>query len=165
MTESVLYDLYIYTCFAHSCSKGMPERTLSSPNILDALMTLILCELINTFESDLSREPQRSRSKTLTSILRYIEKNYTDCTLESTAKYFNMHPNYLSAYLKNHTGFTFKQTLQTYRLQQAVHLLKNTSLSVSDISGHVGYLNTNFFFQKFKEKYGCTPGEYRQALK
>lgn len=117
-------------------------------------MTLILCERINTFENDLFREPMRSKGRTLTSILRYIGKNYQHCTLESAAQHFNMHPNYLSAYLNKRTGFTFKQTVQTHRLQQAVQLLKNTSLSVSGISYHVGYLNTNFFAQKFKEKYG-----------
>ncbi len=127
-------------------------------------MTLILCELINVFENDLSQEKQNATDSIVAPIIRYIEHNYNTCTLESTAKFFNLHPNYLSAYLKRYTGSSYKKLVQTQRLQQAVNLLKNSSLSVYDISLHVGYSNTSFFFQKFKEAYGCTPKEYRERI-
>ncbi|MDO4339612.1 MAG: AraC family transcriptional regulator [Eubacteriales bacterium] len=138
------------------------DNSIASNNILDCLMTLILCELINTFENDLSYKRQNSSESIVIPIIRYIEHNYNQCTLNSTAEFFNMHPNYLSSYLKRHTGLSYKELIQTQRLQQAASLLKTTSLSVYDISYHVGYSNTSFFFQKFKEKYGCTPKEYRK---
>ena len=97
-------------------------------------------------------------------ILRYIETNFADCTLSSTAEFFNMHPNYLSAYIRQHTGITYKELVQTQRLSQAAKLLRSTALSTNDISLAVGYQNTSFFFQLFRKKYGCTPMEYRNML-
>ena len=140
------------------------EPSGNTQSILDSLMTLILCELINVFERDLRHSRTGSADRAVAPILRYIERNCTSCTLESTAERFHMHPNYLSVYLKQHTGYTFKGLVQTQRLQQAVHLLQTTSLSVNDISYQIGYSNTSFFFQKFKEAYGCTPKEYRAKL-
>ena len=137
------------------------DNSIAADSILDCLMTLVLCELINVFENDLSREQQQHNAGAVIPIVRYIEHNYNHCTLKSTASFFNMHPNYLSAYLKRHTGMTYKELVQKQRFQQAVLLLKSTSMSVYDISVHVGYSNTSFFFQKFREAYGCTPKEYR----
>ena len=140
------------------------DNSISSDNILDCLMTLILCELINVFENDLSHEKKDSAETAVGPIIRYIEHNYNTCTLKSTARFFNMHPNYLSVYLKKYTGLTYKKLIQKQRIRQAANLLKNSSLSVEDISFHVGYSNINFFYQKFREEYECTPGEYRTLL-
>ena len=70
----------------------------------------------------------------------------------------------LSAYIRQHTGTTYKELVQTQRLSQAAKLLKSTALSTNDISLAVGYQNTSFFFQLFRKKYGCTPMEYRNML-
>ena len=102
-----------------------------------------------------------SSSNHIYAILRYIETNCADCTLESTAAFFHMHPNYLSSYIKKHTNYTYKQLIQNQRLSQAAMLLRTTTLPTCDISIAVGYENTGFFFKKFEEKYGCTPKEYR----
>ena len=123
-------------------------------------MTLIVCELINVFEHSLVSTA--TGNNTIFPIVRYIENNYQRCTLESTAEFFHMNPNYLSTYIRKHTGSSFKEMIQTQRLQQAARLLRNTGMAVNDICYHVGYSNTSFFFQKFREKYGCTPKEYRQ---
>lgn len=57
-----------------------------------------------------------------------------------------MHPNYLSAYIRQHTGITYKELVQTQRLSQAAKLLRSTALSTNDISLAVGYQNTSFSF-------------------
>lgn len=134
--------------------------SVTSEPILDSFMTLIICELINLFQHTL--ESDNSPDSTIYTILHYIERNCTRCTLESTAAFFNMHPNYLSAYIKKHTGITYKHLIQSQCLTQAAKLLRTTGLPTESISMAVGYQNTSFFFQKFKEKYGCTPKEYRQ---
>ena len=49
-------------------------------------------------------------------ILRYIEGNYRTCSLESTAKFFNMNPNYMTTLLKNRTGHSYKDLIQKQAL-------------------------------------------------
>lgn len=136
------------------------DPSLMANNMLDSLMTLIICEMVNLFEHALTSSD--TKGNTIYAIISYIEKNFNHCTLESTASFFHMHPNYLSSYIKKKAGFSFKEMVQTLRLQQAASFLKNTSMTTDVICNSVGYSNTNFFFHKFKEKYNCTPNEYRR---
>lgn len=135
--------------------------SVTSDALLDAQMTQIICELINVFQQNM--ELANTSENQIYSILKYIEKNYMNCTLVSTANFFCMHPNYLSAYIKKHTGSTYKSLIQNQKLNQTTILLSTTNMSVRDISAAVGYENINFLFKKFKEKYGCTPNEYRMS--
>ena len=136
--------------------------SVTSGPFLDSLFTLITCEMINLFQHGMVLD--HASVDQIYTILRYIETNFADCTLSSTAEFFNMHPNYLSAYIRQHTGITYKELVQTQRLSQAAKLLRSTALSTNDISLAVGYQNTSFFFQLFRKKYGCTPMEYRNML-
>lgn len=134
--------------------------SIMANHMLDSLMTLIICELVNIFEHTLTTS--KTKRNMIYPVIRYIEKNYNHCTLESTAAFFHMHPNYLSTYIKKKTGSSFKEMIQSQRLQQAARLLCNTDMTTEVICDHIGYSNTSFFFRKFKEKYNCTPREYRQ---
>ena len=51
--------------------------------------------------------------------------------------------------------------IEEKRMQQAVYLLINSRIAVSDIIEAVGYDNTSYFYRKFKERYGISPKEYR----
>lgn len=55
----------------------------------------------------------------------------------------------------------FTEYLQTKRLNEAMQLLEETSLSVLEISNAVGYENDSFFRRKFKERFSVTPKQYR----
>ena len=67
----------------------------------------------------------------------------------------------MSKFIKRHTGHTFKELLQTKRLNQAAFLLATTELTVSDIIAAVGYDNSSYFYRVFLERYDMTPREYR----
>ena len=48
------------------------------------------------------------------------------------------------------------------KLSQAVYLLAKTNLSTETVFHSVGYENSSFFYRKFREKYGCSPGVYKK---
>lgn len=60
-------------------------------------------------------------------------------------------------------GMTFHQLLTQIRLNSAIKLLKRTNLSIKNISEMVGYESSTGFFLAFKNKFGITPGEYRNS--
>ena len=71
-------------------------------------------------------------------------------------------PDYaLSRLLKHHTGANFKQLLQQRKLQQAAYLLSNTGMSTDAVMAAVGYENSSYFYRKFREKYTCSPAQFR----
>ncbi|MBQ8804817.1 MAG: helix-turn-helix domain-containing protein [Tyzzerella sp.] len=95
-------------------------------------------------------------------VLKYIETNYKNGTLADIAKETKQPTYYVSRLLKKHTGSNFKELLQERKLQQASYLLSQTPLSTEAIIEAIGYDNSSYFYRKFREKYGCSPKEYRK---
>lgn len=138
------------------------DKSLYSDDYLDSLMTLILLELANVFRRDMNLGNGKKGREHIIPILRYIEENYSTCTLKTTAEFFNMNSNYLSNYIKQETGMTFTQLVQDQRLRYAANLLRNTGIPVTEAANMAGYENVSFFYKKFAGKYHCSPKEYRE---
>ena len=98
-------------------------------------------------------------------VIRYIESHFVDGTLEEISEKLERPAYYLSRLLKKHTSFNFKELLQQRKLQQAAYLLTQTSLSAESIMNAIGYDNSSYFYRKFRERYGCSPKEYRVRAK
>lgn len=96
-------------------------------------------------------------------ILKYIETHYKNGSLTDISSELRLPDYHVSRLLKKYTGHTFKELLQQQRLQQAVYLLSQTTLSVNHIMEAIGYNNSSFFYRIFREKYGCSPNEYRMG--
>ncbi|MBD5529106.1 MAG: helix-turn-helix transcriptional regulator [Lachnospiraceae bacterium] len=94
-------------------------------------------------------------------ILKYIETHYKAGTLAEISEELRLPTYYVSRLLKKYTGHTFKELLQQQKLQQSVYLLCQTTLSVDGILEAIGYNNSSFFYRVFRERYGCSPREYR----
>lgn len=137
--------------------------SMHAREILSNLLALILTELADLLEHQVESSISNKDQVSIVPVLKYIEANYQTCTLESTARFFHVNQNYLSGKLKKYTGFNFSHHLQCQKISAAAKLLKNTDLSVTDISHYVGYENVSFFYKKFKKTYGCLPGEYRKS--
>lgn len=140
------------------------DKSMNSNDFLDSYITLIFLELAEVFKDDLHQKNIGHYSRQIFSILHYIEKNAMTCTLKSTADAFHMNPNYLSNYIKKHTGRTYKELIQNQRLQAAATLLSNTTLPVTEVSQQCGYENVSFFYKKFSERFHCSPGEFRRRF-
>ncbi|MCD8147993.1 MAG: helix-turn-helix domain-containing protein [Clostridiales bacterium] len=48
-------------------------------------------------------------------------------------------------------------------MQKAAHLLKDTSMTVTEISFALGYYDASNFRRVFKNQYHVTPQEYRET--
>lgn len=96
------------------------------------------------------------------SVLGYIEEHYRDGELSSLAHSLNYDLYWLSRLIKNITGKTYTQLLQEKRLSQAAWLLETTTLSITDIGLDIGYSNFSYFYKIFRQRYGCSPKEYRK---
>ncbi|MGN1390119.1 MAG: AraC family transcriptional regulator [Bulleidia sp.] len=136
------------------------EPSLATLDIQNDLFSLIISELINVMPSESAAAPQYQNEHILP-VLHYIESNYRDCSLESAAESFSLHPNYLSSLLKRSTGYTFNELVQKERISAAERLLTNSEMTVTEIASMVGYQNMSYFYRIFRNSTGCKPGQYR----
>ena len=94
-------------------------------------------------------------------LLRYIDTDYRDASLSEFSLSVNEDVYVLSRIIKKNTGSTFIELLQNKRLSKAQELLKNTDISIADISVMIGYDNTSFFHRLFRKNFGCSPRDFR----
>ena len=107
-------------------------------------------------------DPARREQALVFSVLKYIESHYKSGTLADISASIQLPAYTVSRLLKRHTGLNFKELLQKRKLEQAVYLLANTPLTVDAIRENIGYDNSSYFFRCFKEKYGCSPADFRR---
>ena len=60
---------------------------------------------------------------------------------------------------KKQTELSASQFIRQIRLEEAMELLKDTDLTVSEVSYRVGFGSTSYFIKCFREHYGHPPGE------
>ena len=93
---------------------------------------------------------------------RYITENLSQqITLTDVADYIHLNPVYFSSYFKNKTGTNFSTYLKDTRIEHAKHLLKNSSISISQICEVTGFKSESYFYKLFKGVNGITPQQYR----
>ena len=98
-------------------------------------------------------------------ILSYINNNYRSANLEELSEQLNKPLSTLSRHIKNATGCRFNELVKRKRFQQAAILLMETDMSVMEIMNSVGYENSSYFYNEFKERYGLSPKDYRRKNK
>ena len=97
-------------------------------------------------------------------IAAYIEENCFDkITLSDIAGMSFYNPAYFGRLLKKHYGKTFSAYIKEKRMDKAAELLCDKGRTIDDIISVVGYNDRKLFYKHFKEHYGKTPKEYRDA--
>lgn len=75
------------------------------------------------------------------------------------AEAMNMSRSNLLRKIKKDTGLSASRFIRQVRLEIAMELLQETSLSVSEVSYKVGFGSSSYFIKCFREQYGYPPGE------
>ena len=93
----------------------------------------------------------------------FIHKNYTNnIQMADIAAECHCSVSTLSHLFKKETGTSISQFLANLRIERGKVLLRDTELTVSQISDALGFCNANYFCRIFKENTGCSPSAYRR---
>ncbi|MDC0933295.1 AraC family transcriptional regulator [Arcobacteraceae bacterium] len=95
--------------------------------------------------------------------IKYILESNIDLiqTLDDMCSITRFSENKIRRYIKKEFNQTPKVWIDTKRLEKAVFLLKNTDVSISDISTSCGYATVSWFISQFKKYHNQTPKEFR----
>ncbi len=95
-------------------------------------------------------------------IIDYIGNHYDqNISSADVANYLHMDKSYFCRIFKKHFGKCFHNYLCMYRIERAKNLLRNSELSISEISTQTGFLSFSYFSKMFKAHTGISPKEYR----
>ncbi|WPU99187.1 AraC family transcriptional regulator [Mucilaginibacter sp. cycad4] len=84
-------------------------------------------------------------------------------TAKEFANHLALHPNYLNALLKKHTGQNISTHIRDRLLEESKALLLQTDWTLNDIGYSIGFAEQPNFTQFFKKNLGITPSEYRKS--
>ena len=97
----------------------------------------------------------------------YVEDhiNNPNLSVETLSEAMNMSRVHLYKKLLSLTGNTPSEFIRLIRLHHAEQLLRQSQLSIAEISYKVGFNNPRYFSKYFKEMYGMMPSQYKSAKK
>ena len=91
---------------------------------------------------------------------QYIDAHFREhLSLDAIAHELRVSPYYLSHVFSRESGLSFVEYLTRVRLQQALALLREGRLNVSEIAYAVGYDDSNYFAKVFRRHFGLAPRE------
>ena len=169
-THSLIYVKYCFTELMKEITGSLPpsdrpdlvglaERIYASSNITELIsMTEALAEQLTA-----RTEPPEQDHLKIEQIKQYLYRNYAmPLTLDEIAAAFYLSPNYLCSIFKKETGCNLIKFINDYRLHRARVLLTTTGMKVHMIAETVGFKNTSYFCQRFRDYYGESPESCRQ---
>ncbi|QLE02420.1 helix-turn-helix domain-containing protein [Galbibacter sp. BG1] len=130
--------------------------------LFGALMVLV-SRNISKRNLDISKLQQDEREK-VQQVLLHIRQHMDKKELLSQkyiAQTFNLSPNYISNYLKKHTGLGLQMMITETRLKTAERLLKQSTYSVSQIANRVGFNDASHMNKTFQKYRGKNPTDLR----
>lgn len=97
-------------------------------------------------------------------LVGWLRVHYKDSELdaEAVAKATGIPKDRLGSMLREAYGMPFKPFLNELRLAEATRLLQETDRTVSEIAFAVGYNTHTHFSRIFRDRYACTPVEWRE---
>ena len=162
--------------YKNAILKKLPKSNLFYPNpfYLEALFSLdnnpnifktkgLLYSICAEFDDTAEYKEKKFESNgLLIRIFEFIEKNHAkQCDLRTLSNQISYHEVYLSRYFKQHTGLTFSDYVNRYRINESTYILKKTQKKILEVALDCGFTSLRSFNRNFKAIIGLTPNEYR----
>jgi two-component system response regulator YesN len=98
------------------------------------------------------------------SAMDYIDSHFNeDISITHLSEMLGISESHLSHLFREHSGFTIVAYLQDRRMREAIKLLQDPSLNVTDIYTSCGFTNGSYFCKMFRRYTGVTPSEFRNS--
>jgi AraC-like DNA-binding protein len=103
------------------------------------------------------------RDRELKRIKTFLEARYSDPNISTRMIYseLGIPPARVFTLLREHYHLTFKQIINTMRIEEAKHLLRETDLRITEIAMKLGFSDISYFNRLFKDHEKVTPSDYR----
>ncbi|UZO80097.1 AraC family transcriptional regulator [Aquimarina sp. ERC-38] len=130
------------------------------------ILTQQIVQYIDDLDPDRRRSVlRRSEMKMIEKATKFIQENIEESlTIEQIAEHVGLNKKKLQQGFRILYRMSVNSYMQKIRLDVAVHLLKSTDLSISEIAYRVGINSMSYLSKVFKNKYNLTPKDFRKNL-
>ncbi len=123
--------------------------------------------LLRQWDSDKDLNINTLDETRMIDVFKYIEDNYQEeISVTEMAKKYYVSSSYFSRWFKKVTGKTFKQYVNSVRINRATELLINSDYNITEVSMMTGFPTTSYFIKQFKLlKGGCSPKKFKTTYR
>ncbi len=162
-----LFDTYGCNCATYTKEKslkldGAIEELEREPDTVKRQE--IIVSIIELLTGEAARESLDERQLTALAVDHVRAHMGENLSLQAVADAVSVSRYYLSHVFKKKTGITVMQYLLELRMAEAKRLLRHTEEPITDIALRLGFCQSSYFSQVFRECVGCAPSEYRKRL-
>jgi len=145
------------------------EENKADNNYKNELVALKTMELLliseRLFDEELHFDTNLPSIDIIKRFIDLLDANFLqERSVRFYAELLAMHPNYLNALIKKHSGITAKESIQNKLLLEAKYLLHSTNLTIKEISIQVGFNDPNYFTSFFTRSENVSPKNYRSLF-
>jgi AraC-like DNA-binding protein len=159
----------LINAFYQSVSTEVPDI-----NLIKALVGIV-CENLISFYKNL--QPTHNALTSQNSLLftnekfilyhvkEYIQQYFTEqIRVNDIADFCHCSESYVNHIFKKNTGLNIRAYINTYRMNLAKTMLKETEYSIAEISSKIGFNDPNYFTTVFSRSIGMSPTIFRKQL-
>ena len=162
LSDGLLFSQYVQHIIWEKSYAEEPYKEQNISMLFQVLLNKLLQEL-DAPKTPGEYTPYASGLKQIR--LTMQSQPYKNFTSEELAEKLNVSASYFQFLYKGFFGTPFKADLIHMRLEYAMELINNTTLSLEQIALMSGYHNEIHFYRQFKKKTGMTPREYQLCQK
>ena len=166
--EAASYDLnleYIFKLLLSEIQAGNQNGKLFIENIVSILALHFVKNYSKEQSSGLVENVSGFTNMEIEKVVYYIDKNMSEnIKIENLAEEFGISKFNFNKRFKSSTNVTLHQFIIKKKLDRSKNLLKENSLSLSDITYMLNFSDQSHFSNSFKKMYGMTPREFRKTI-
>lgn len=123
-----------------------------------------LKHIVEAFLADIKIYVDKHNNPIILKAKRMITEHYADSNLTQAnmAEQLGVSSAYFSRLFSSTMGVTYLRYLNRFRVSLSLNLLRNTDMTVEDISVKCGFPSTRSYISAFKTEYGITPTAWRK---
>lgn len=143
-------------------SKKIMSKYKKDDNYIFVFLSEILSILNNAEQYD-NEQKRCGKNLMLVNVMKYVDKNAQSIeNISEIADHLHITKQYLCRLVKNGTGLTVTQYINSVRIRRACELLTNTKKQITDICYECGFNSSMYFCKTFKRIMKMTPTEYKE---
>lgn len=121
-----------------------------------------LINLLHSFLNRLEQHYSSSGKVWKKQIIQFVDRNFKkSISLEDLANIAGFSAPYLSRIFKDEFGMNFSSYIHSLRIREAKNLLRQSDLSIKEISYELGFSDSNYFARVFKKTTGISASQYQ----
>lgn len=135
--------------------------------LTSSLVNSLICDISNvmfSIQQEVGEQKKQTRAEIIfSSFIKLVEQNFrTERRVGWYAIQLGITSKYLSETVKAVSKRTPNEWIDNYVVTELSVLLKNSTLSIKDITAKMNFPNQSFLGKYFKEHVGMSPSEYRK---